>query len=106
MALVIRLLGGLTIWIGGFSLLYALHGLGCAAGWDQRTAGPLTQLGMTLTGTWLALLAAAGMFILALHRHPPPGDAIVRRIAFIGAWSGIAGLLFMGAPVVLPARCW
>jgi hypothetical protein len=106
MALLIRLLVGLTLWAGGFMLLYGLHGYGCAAGWNQRSAGPLTHLGLVLVGSWAGLLALAGLFTLALHRYPHRGNQMLSRLAFISAWSGIAGLLFMGAPVVLAARCW
>ncbi len=105
MALVIKLLGGLTIWAGGFSLLYALHGYGCALNWGQRTFGPVTQLGFALLVSWLALLAMGGVFVYALHRRPTSTDPMLTRIALIGAWGGLFGMLLTGAPVILPARC-
>ncbi len=105
MELVIKLLGGLTFWAGGFSLLYALHGYGCAANWEQRASGPFTQLGAALFVTWLALLSMAGVFVHMLHRQPPSADMMLTRLAQISAWAGLFGLLFTGAPVLLPARC-
>ncbi|WP_439574832.1 hypothetical protein [Phreatobacter sp.] len=107
MALVIRALGGLLIWAFGFALLYALHGLVCAAGWGARPlAGPVTIAGAVLIGTWLVLLAVAALFLILLRRTDGDGRAgFLQRLAMIGAWSGLAGLLFMGAPVLLPAQC-
>ncbi|MDP2355150.1 MAG: hypothetical protein Q8M31_03705 [Beijerinckiaceae bacterium] len=105
MALVIKLLGGLSLWAGGFSLLYALHGYGCAVNWGQRTFGPFTQLGLALLVSWLALLSITGLFVYVLHRQPMPTDPMLTRVALIGAWGGLIGMLLTGAPVVLPARC-
>lgn len=107
MALVVRALGGLLIWALGFSALYGLHGLVCAAGWGARPlAGPVTLAGAALIGAWLVLLAAAGLFLLAMHRSTAgSGSPFLHRLGMIGAWAGLAGLVFMGAPVLLPAHC-
>lgn len=107
MALVIRSLAGLLLWAAGFSLLYALHGFGCAAGWGARPfAGPFTLLNAMLIGTWLILLAIALAWARLVHvgrraENPP----ILLRIAEISAWVGLLGQLLMGAPVLLPAHC-
>lgn len=107
MALVIRSLGGLLIWALGFALLYGLHGMVCAAGWGARPlAGPLTLAGAALIGAWLLLLAGAALFALALHREGRHGQSgFLQRLGLIGAWSGLLGLAFMGAAVLLPAHC-
>jgi ABC-type uncharacterized transport system involved in gliding motility auxiliary subunit len=59
MALVVKVLAGLVLWGAGFSILYALHGLGCGLGWTDLAIGPLTLLQAVLVGTWLALRAMA-----------------------------------------------
>lgn len=105
MALVIRLLGGLTLWAVGFSVLYALHGYGCAASWGKTPVGPFTVLGLSLIGLWLVMLMAAGLFVFAVEQTPGRPDDMMTRLARIGAWGGLIGLLFMGAPVGLPAHC-
>lgn len=107
MALVIRAFGGLLIWALGFSALYGLHGLVCAAGWGARPlAGPLTLAGAALIAAWLTMLAGAALFALALHRGAETGGSrFLQRLGVIGAWSGLAGLAFMGAAVLLPAHC-
>lgn len=107
MALVIRALAGLLLWAGGFSLLYALHGYGCAAGWGARPiAGAFTLLNAALAGSWLILLAAALAWAGWVHASRLPGNQpILWRVAGISAWVGLGGLLLTGAPVLLPAHC-
>lgn len=104
MAMVIRLLGGLTLWVAGFSALYGLHGLGCALGWGERWLGPVTWLGAALIACWLALVASGAMLLAMLYRNPG-NDPTLRRIVLVGGWAGLAGLAWMGAPVLLPAHC-
>ena len=108
MALVIRLLGGLTLWGLGFSLLYALHGYGCAAGWGrQPVAGPVTMLGGALIASWLLLIGMAAALALWQQRdRKADEDRLLCRVGLVGAWAGLAGIILLGAPVVLPARCW
>jgi hypothetical protein len=107
MALVIRALAGLLLWAAGFSLLYGLHGYGCAAGWGtQAVAGPFTLLNAALIGAWMMLLAAALGWALLVHAGRVPGNQpILLRVTEISAWVGLAGLLLTGAPVLLPAHC-
>lgn len=106
MAVVIRMTAGLILWAAGFSLLYALHGFGCAAGWQAVSLGPATGLGLVLIAAWTALLAAAFALSVALFRGAGrKGPPFAETIARASAIAGSAGLLLMGAPVLLPAHC-
>lgn len=101
----VRLCGGLTIWAVGFSTLYLLHGYGCSSGWQQREFGSLTLLGLILILTWIGLILSGGLFAIIMQLHPAGSDGMITQLARIGAWSGLAGIIFMGAPVVLPGNC-
>jgi hypothetical protein len=106
MALVVKVLAGLVLWGAGFSILYALHGLGCGLGWTDLAIGPLTLLQAVLVGTWLALLAMAAAWAWYLWRSGGPAEsAFLRTVGLISALAGLGGLLFTGAPVLLPAHC-
>ena len=105
MALVIKLLGGLSIWAAGFSALYALHGYGCALSWGSREVGPFTVLGLLLILLWSVVLFGAVLFALWVGRRAPEEDEMIRRLGAIGAWAGFVGLILTGVPVVLPAHC-
>jgi hypothetical protein len=106
MALVMRVLAGLLLWAAGFTILYGLHGLGCAVGWADVRLGPVSLLSMVLVGTWLAFLALALLTALLLWRGDGFGQSgFLRRVGLISALAGLGGLIFTGAPVLLPAHC-
>ena len=107
MALVMRLMAALLLWAAGFSALYAVHGLGCGLGWGDRPAlPPLTLLNLVLVPLWLLFLALA---LLLLRREARRRDLdsrpAIRRATLAAGWAGLVGLVFMGAPVLLPAHC-
>jgi hypothetical protein len=100
MAMVARALAGLALWAGGFTLLYALHGTLCGRG-AAWVGGPARQT--ILVGAWLILVGLAGGWALVATRA---GVATFwARLALAGAWSGLVGLVFTGAPVLLQAHC-
>jgi len=106
MALVMRVLAGLLLWAAGFTVLYALYGLGCAVGWADVRLGAFTLLSLVLIGTWLTFVGLALAWALAVWRYEellPPG--FLATIGLTSALSGLGGLVFTGAPVLLPAHC-
>lgn len=100
MAMVARALAGLTLWAGGFTLLYALHGTLCGLG-AAWVAGPARQA--ILVGAWLILVALAFAWALAATRAR--AATFWARLTLAGAWAGLVGLVFTGAPVLLQAHC-
>jgi hypothetical protein len=107
MALVMRALSGLLLWAAGFSLLYALHGLGCGLGWGTaELPGYFPGLNLGLVSAWLLLLACAGWLVrLATRAYARDGDSVLSRTQLVSAWAGLAGLFLTGAPVLLSAHC-
>lgn len=102
MRLLLRTSAGLLLWAVGFSVLYALHGIGCAWRWD---AVPLAGIGVfrvVMVGTWL-FFAALGVAIVMWCRTLP--DAFERRLACAGAWAGLVSTIVAGAPVAVASSC-
>lgn len=100
MAMVARALAGLALWAGGFTLLYALHGTLCGLG-AAWFAQPARQA--LLVGAWLILVALAGAWAMVVTRRR--SATFPARLELAGAWAGLVGLVFTGAPVLLQAHC-
>lgn len=107
MALVMRLMAALLLWAAGFSALYAVHGLGCGLGWgDWPALPPFTRLNLVLVPLWLLFLVLALLLLRReARRHDLDGRPAIRRAVLAASWAGLVGLVFMGAPVLLPAHC-
>lgn len=97
-----RASAGLILWATGFSLLYGLHGIGCASGWTEVPVAGGTLFRWLLVATWMLLCAAAAI-LTRLMRAAPSG--LERRLGVASAVVGFAALLITGAPVVLTSAC-
>ena len=89
---------GLIAWAAAFAALYALHGIGCAAGWPQAGAQRLV-----LTVAWLA--AIAGTALLALRLARGRRETLVDRCAVALGWVGRAATVVCGLPIVVAPAC-
>lgn len=101
MRLLLRWIAGLIVWAAGFNLLYALHGIGCGAGWDGRTIGPLSVFRWALVLGWLAP-ATVGAWLAWRERHPVDRAG---RIALACAGVGLTATVATGAPVLFFPAC-
>ncbi|MFD1104791.1 hypothetical protein [Sphingobium olei] len=102
MKLLARASAGLIVWAAGFSLLYALHGLGCASGWKSMWPGKANLFIWVLGTVWfLALGAGIGTIwwtwktLVGFERH----------LAVASAGAGFAGTFITGAPIALVSAC-
>jgi hypothetical protein len=102
MRLLARASAGLLLWAFGFALLYGLHGIGCARGWDAIPLLRGTLFGWTMVATWI-LLTAGAVAILAWVRRGSSG--LERHVAIASALAGLAGIIVTGSPVVLTSAC-
>ncbi|WP_448663912.1 hypothetical protein ACG3SL_04330 [Sphingomonas sp. CJ20] len=102
MRLLARASAGLWLWAMGFSLLYGLHGVGCAQRWDRIAMPGGTLFGWAMIGTWLALAGAAAAVAL-WARCAPRG--LERRLALASALAGLVAILVTGAPVAAFSAC-
>ncbi|MDO5704015.1 MAG: hypothetical protein Q4G49_02950 [Paracoccus sp. (in: a-proteobacteria)] len=101
MGLLARALAGPTLWAVLFSLVYALHGMGCNLGWTGRPApiGDLHHFAMWVAwGTGIVLH-------LALFRLIPAGPGHQCRIIASGVWIGLVASVFTLFPVIAISTC-
>ncbi|MCC5988925.1 MAG: hypothetical protein JJT95_14690 [Pararhodobacter sp.] len=95
-----QVLAGPAIWAVTFAAVYALHGTGCAQGWDAMATpvGSVHRLAMALA--WGAGLLACGGLLLRFSGTETRWQALPR----MGAWIGLGATLFSLFPlIVLPA---
>jgi hypothetical protein len=101
MVTLIRIVSGPFLWGVVFSLVYAIHGTGCALDWTSVDT-PLGSLHhLALLGAWLLGIAAhVGLFALV-----PRGEERGIRIARIGLWVGLAATVYTLFPVAVTSSC-
>ncbi|MBE7184051.1 MAG: hypothetical protein INR68_06555 [Methylobacterium mesophilicum] len=107
MSFLFRISLGLIVWAAGFSLVYALHGMGCALGWPQTALGPFSLFRWVLLGGW-ALTLAAGVAVVAWNlRLGISGETgrFETRLARISAFAGLGATAVSCAPIAFSAAC-
>lgn len=96
-----RSLAGPILWAVMFSAVYALHGFGCAVGWQNRPFLSSDLHHTTLWGLWLAGLVAHVMLIKIMPRY----DGNKRFLIVAGTWIGFASSLFTLFPIIAVSSC-
>lgn len=92
---------GPAIWAAAFTLVYALHGAGCAAGWAGLDIGPVSLHRLLMLLGWLAGIAAGGWLLLRL----PAGKDRETWLPRAGALIGLFATLFTLVPVLFASSC-
>jgi len=104
MTALLRAAAGLIMWAIIFAALYALQGLACALGWDQRLIA-----GASLARLVLLAVYTSGIGVLALlcwrYRPRVSRRQFLDRLAFAGAAAGLFSLIYTGLPVVAASIC-
>lgn len=98
---------GLIVWAAGFSLVYALHGLGCALGWPLVTLGPLSLFRWVMLIGWAGTLLANCLVLLwswRLGRSRSIG-AFELRLARVSAIVGLGAAAVSYAPSAFSVVC-
>jgi len=110
--------GGLIGWAAAFTGVYALHGIGCASGWERVDLGPATLQRLVLVlswAVWVMLLSLSLSLSLSLWRArrrrvnnagaaAGPGRLLL-RLTELTAWVGLAATVVSLMPVVTHALC-
>lgn len=102
MIAIMRMVSGLVLWTAGLSVLYALHGLGCALGWTGSSVFGLTQIKALLIAVWLGLVAAHAGLIVWLLRYR---ESQIDRIGIANGWIGFFATMVGGFPVLAISSC-
>lgn len=97
-----RLVSGLLLWAAGFALLYGLHGIGCAEGWDRQELAGIGKQRALLGAAWLSTLAAGVLLALWLRRGAE--DVIARAALWLG-WAGVGATLVGGLSLWIVPAC-
>lgn len=93
---------GLTLWAFTFSVVYAMHGVGCENGWHTQTLLPGVSLHRTVMLTiWIAAIV---IHIWSL-RSPRFTKGPLGNLPRTGAWTGLGATVFTLAPIVLTGQC-
>lgn len=96
-----RALVGPCLWAVAFSVVYALHGVGCAQGWPALATpiGSLHQV--VLVGVFGVALLVTGWALLKI----PRGEGIKAQVIAVGGWLGFGGTLLTLFPVLGVSSC-
>lgn len=97
-----RASAGLWLWALGFSLLYSLHGVGCASGWNDLRMEGGTLFRWILVSSWVLLCLAATAVAWWTWAAP---SGFERGLGLASALAGLAAIFITGAPVVLTSAC-
>jgi len=102
MMLLARASAGLLFWAFGFSVLYGLHGIGCAYGWHTMDIAGGNLFRWVLVASWL-LLCAGGAALIVLAKAAPAG--LERRLSLTSAVVGCVSTFVTGVPVAVTSAC-
>ncbi len=103
MIALLRMTAGLTHWAAAFCVLYALHGLGCAGGWNGVVVGPVDLHRLLLGLAWVGGILAGTALALWLRRTR--SAALTDSIAVVLGWVGVAAIVVTGLPIVTLPAC-
>lgn len=102
MIALLRLSAGLIGWAIAFCLIYGLHGIGCARGWDQATLVGGDAQRVVLVAAWLVCLGATLAVALFLSRYRA---TLLDRAALATGWTGVAATFVTFVPLVIVPSC-
>ncbi|MGJ3263044.1 MAG: hypothetical protein ACFE0R_07400 [Salinarimonas sp.] len=107
----IGLVAGFLLWSSAFLVLYGLHALGCAWGWEARVVGPTSWLRLALVVAWAVHVALLAALLALAWRGRPARDALERTPALIAGTTvaltlaALVATLWTGLPVVTYPLC-
>lgn len=103
-------IAGLAGWAGAFMLVYALHGIGCAGGWQHVPVGPTSLHRIVQAGSVVASLIALAVLAVWLHCRRAAalmrsGDLLLSMLTKASAWTGLAATALTLFPVFTTSVC-
>lgn len=99
MSQILRLSLPMTVWLAGFSALYALHGLTCSRHWPEG----LEQRPVLIAAAGV-LIAFQALLLWLVLRAPSP-SRFVQWTATVLAAVAAAAALWTAAPVLFLSGC-
>ena len=102
MTVLLRLSAGLIGWAAAFCLIYALHGVGCARGWDGLRWAGVDLHRWALFAAWGGSLAVTLAIAIVLHRRRA---TTLDRAAAATGWIGLVATFVTFIPLVGVPSC-
>lgn len=103
MIALLRMSAGLIVWAVAFCILYALHGIGCAAGWSSTMLpGGIGLHRFALIAAWIACILAGVVVLWSLRA---PRATLIERTGWRLAWVGLIATVMTGLPIPLLPAC-
>ena len=103
---VLRILISLLLWLVVFSAVYGLHGIGCAAGWENIDVHGVSLVRLVLVAAWaLALLAHLALLKALLSPRFRSASHFISRVSIALAIAALAATGWTLFPVAFLSRC-
>ncbi|MBU2999969.1 hypothetical protein KO491_08965 [Roseovarius nubinhibens] len=94
----------LTLWLAGFSGLYALHGLFCSSRWVEGSV--VLWQRPVLIGVGVLLIGAQLILAVALQSERwHPEDRTLRRVSLLLSLAAMGSTVWILLPLVLVSGC-
>ena len=99
MIAILRLSLPITVWLIGFSAVYALQGLSCSRHWPAGI-----EPRPVLIAAWAVALALQALTLLAIVYNPSP-SRFVRRTAITLAAAAVVACMWTMLPLLATSVC-
>jgi len=96
---ILRLSVPLTVWITGFSAVYAVLGLTCSRHWP-----PDFEARPVLIALWVAVIALQALCLAAILRAPS-SSSFVQATSIILAATALVAAIWSMLPVIATSSC-
>lgn len=98
---------GFGIWALGFVVIYAIQGLGCAAGWDRVAVGGLSLLRLLIGGLVVMTLLAALIAARRMAARPAANGpaSFIRWVSATCAWFALPAIALTFSGVLMTSAC-
>lgn len=102
MRLLLRLTAGWIVWAAALCVIYGLHGVSCAGGWDSRLVAGVSTHRLALMAAWSAACLIGVALAVRLSRHT---DKPLDRAVAASAWAGVVANVVTFLPVLWVPDC-
>lgn len=104
MRLLLRILLPLLAWLASFSLIYGLHGLGCALGWAEVAWPIMSLFRWALLAAWVAAILLQLRFLLGFWRTRAP-SSFIQMVGLTSSWVALGATLWTLFPIAVSSTC-
>ena len=101
-----RICAAPLVWLASFSMIYGLHGIGCAERWADVEVLSVSLFRVLLLAAWLgAILASTAVLMVLRSDRFGSRSAFMRSTSLATAWAGLVATLWTLHPVAVVSSC-